>query len=73
MEFDFIRVSPFLRKLPPTTGYSKQFLCHTRIERSGEDELVVDSWCRVVGGSEMRHVINSEGEVKGGFVEHHGY
>ena len=43
------------------------------IERSGENELVVDSWCRVAGGSEMTHVINGEGEVKGGFVENQGY
>ena len=72
MGFDYVfRVSLFLQNHPYIRLQS--FLCHTRIERSGEDELVVDSWCRVVGGSEMRHVINSEGEVTGGFVEHHGY
>ena len=35
--------------------------------------MVVDSWCRVAGGSEMRHVINGDGEVTGGYVGHEGY
>ena len=50
-------------------GLFRLVLYYTRIERSGNDELVVDSWCRVVGGSEMNHVIDSEGKVKGGYVD----
>ena len=29
-----------------------------------EENLVALSWCRVVGGSEMRHVIHTDGSVE---------
>ena len=64
----------YIKSLTKAKGWLAVFgkplvLYCTRIERSGNDELVVDSWCRVVGGSEMNHVIDSEGKVKGGYVD----